>query len=102
MIRRHGCSLILANDPDADRLAVAELLPTGDWHLFTGNEIGTLLGFWEYTQYMKQHPTADKSKLYVVTSTVSSKMLRAIAHREGFNFVETLTGYIHYISMKKN
>ncbi|RHY12850.1 hypothetical protein DYB25_000981 [Aphanomyces astaci] len=99
---KHGCSLILANDPDADRLAVAELLPSGDWHLFTGNEIGTLLGFWEYTQYMKQHPTADKSKLYVVTSTVSSKMLRAIALREGFNFVETLTGYIHYISMKKN
>ncbi|KAH9117377.1 hypothetical protein LEN26_007852 [Aphanomyces euteiches] len=105
---KHGCSLVLANDPDADRLAVAELLPSGEWYVFTGNEIGefvtriiktdeiglgTLLGHWEFVQYMKQHPTADKSQLYVIASTVSSKMLRAIARREGFNFVETLTGF---------
>ncbi|KAF0690105.1 Aste57867_18499 [Aphanomyces stellatus] len=91
--QKHGCTLILANDPDADRLAVAEQLPSGEWHLFTGNEIGTLLGYWQYQQHMKAHPTADKSQLYVVASTVSSKMLRTIARREGFNFVETLTGF---------
>ena len=41
-----GVGLIVANDPDADRLAVAEKLPDGKWHVFSGNEIGTLLGTW--------------------------------------------------------
>jgi phosphomannomutase len=90
----NGCSLILANDPDADRLAVAERdLMTGEWKIFTGNEIGVLLGHWEYTQFMKKNPQADKKKLYFIASTVSSKMLEAIAKKEGLNFVETLTGF---------
>ncbi|OQS00204.1 phosphoglucomutase [Thraustotheca clavata] len=89
----NDCTLVLANDPDADRLAVAELLPSGQWYVFTGNEIGTLLGHWEYTQYMRLNPEADKEQIYVIASTVSSKMLRAIARKEGFNFVETLTGF---------
>ncbi|OQR90918.1 phosphoglucomutase [Achlya hypogyna] len=90
---REGCSLVLANDPDADRLAVAERLPSGQWYVYTGNEIGTLLGHWEYTQHMRLHPDANKDDLYVIASTVSSKMLRAIARKEGFHFVETLTGF---------
>lgn len=90
----NGARLILANDPDADRLAVAEQDPeTKAWKIFTGNEIGVLLGHWELTQYLKQHPDADKSQLYFVASTVSSKMLRAVAQAEGLNFVETLTGF---------
>ncbi|TYZ63927.1 hypothetical protein PybrP1_009500 [[Pythium] brassicae (nom. inval.)] len=90
----HGARLILANDPDADRLAVAEQDPaTKTWTIFTGNDIGLLLGHWELTQYMKQHPDADRTQLYFVASTVSSKMLRAVAHAEGLNFVETLTGF---------
>ena len=40
-----GCDLILANDPDADRLAVAERCrKTGEWTTFTGDQIGTMLG----------------------------------------------------------
>ncbi|TMW67362.1 hypothetical protein Poli38472_012478 [Pythium oligandrum] len=90
----NGARLILANDPDADRLAVAEQDPvTKQWKIFTGNEIGVLLGHWELTQYLKQHPDADRSQLYFIASTVSSKMLRAVAEVEGLNFVETLTGF---------
>ena len=40
-----GCDLILANDPDADRLALAERCrKTGEWTTFTGDQIGTMLG----------------------------------------------------------
>lgn len=89
-----GARLILANDPDADRLAVAEQDPeTKAWKIFTGNEIGVLLGHWELTQYLRLHPEADRTQLYFVASTVSSKMLRAVAEQEGLNFVETLTGF---------
>jgi phosphomannomutase len=43
----HGCDVVLANDPDADRLAVAERSrETGEWAVFTGDQIGALLGSW--------------------------------------------------------
>ncbi|KAI9988925.1 hypothetical protein PInf_022613 [Phytophthora infestans] len=91
----NGARLILANDPDADRLAVAERDPslkTG-WRVFTGNEIGVLLGYWELEQYLRLNPSCDRKQLYFIASTVSSKMLRAVANAEGLNFEETLTGF---------
>lgn len=91
----NGARLILANDPDADRLAVAEKDPSSPsgWRIFTGNEIGVLLGYWELQQYLRLHPDCDRTQLYFVASTVSSKMLRAVANAEGLNFEETLTGF---------
>ena len=35
-----GCRVIVANDPDADRLAVAEKQPDESWKVFSGNELG--------------------------------------------------------------
>jgi phosphoglucomutase/phosphoglucomutase/phosphopentomutase len=47
----HNCDIILANDPDADRLAVAERdRTTGEWTVFTGDQIGTMLGHWLWTR----------------------------------------------------
>lgn len=41
------CDIVLANDPDADRLGVAERdRTTGEWTMFTGDQIGTMLGHW--------------------------------------------------------
>jgi phosphoglucomutase/phosphopentomutase len=90
----HGARLVLANDPDADRLAVAEMDPvTRRWKIFTGNEIGTLLGVWELEQHLRLHPDANRADLYFVASTVSSKALKAVAKAEGLRFEETLTGF---------
>ena len=48
---QHDCSIVLANDPDADRLAVAERnATTGEWTVFKGDEIGTMLGYWLWQQ----------------------------------------------------
>ncbi|KAI8853160.1 hypothetical protein BC829DRAFT_382994 [Chytridium lagenaria] len=74
---KQGINLVLANDPDADRFAVAERQPDGKWHTFTGDQIDGM----------------DISRLAMVASTVSSKMLRSMAEREGFYFEETLTGF---------
>ncbi|XP_065342241.1 phosphopentomutase [Cloeon dipterum] len=90
---REGCSLILANDPDSDRLAAAEQGPGGEWHVFSGNELGALLGWWILHSYRKKNPTADLSNAYMLASTVSSKLLRSMGKKEGFNFIETLTGF---------
>jgi phosphomannomutase len=85
-----GAPLVLANDPDADRLAVAELLD-GQWRMFSGNEIGMLLAHWLMSKEKEKGTAVDK--LAVVASTVSSKMTRALAHKEGMCFEETLTGF---------
>mmetsp|Transcript_49138 Transcript_49138/g.122829 ORF Transcript_49138/g.122829 Transcript_49138/m.122829 type:complete len:493 (-) Transcript_49138:29-1507(-) len=88
--KESGATLVLANDPDADRLAVAELQPNGGWRMFSGNEIGMLLAHWLWTKCVER---GEKGKLAVVASTVSSKMTRALADKEGMRFEETLTGF---------
>ncbi|XP_055336098.1 phosphopentomutase-like [Paramacrobiotus metropolitanus] len=91
---QHGSSVILANDPDADRFALAEKQPGNSWKIFSGNDIGTMLGWWMWNSYCKAHENSKKGdECYMIASTVSSKMLRAIAKMEGFNFEETLTGF---------
>jgi phosphoglucomutase len=81
--------LILASDPDADRLAVAEKV--GDrWHIFSGNQLGALLGAYLFERYPLSKP---RDKLAMLASTVSSRMLAALAKKEGFKFTETLTGF---------
>ncbi|CAG9785791.1 unnamed protein product [Diatraea saccharalis] len=85
-----GVRLVLVNDPDADRLAVAEHdLSSECWKVFTGNEMGTLLGWWLLRQY---EASGDSTDVYVIASVVSSKMLKAIVKGKG-EFVETLTGF---------
>ncbi|XP_072476557.1 phosphopentomutase isoform X2 [Notamacropus eugenii] len=86
--------IILANDPDADRLAVAEKQENGEWKVFSGNETGALLGWWLFTNWKEKNQDQNALKdLYMLSSTVSSKILRAIALKEGFHFEETLTGF---------
>ncbi|CAL1538749.1 unnamed protein product, partial [Lymnaea stagnalis] len=89
---KNKSKVILANDPDADRLAVAERVE-GNWRVFNGNEIGAFLGWWCWVSWRQKNPSIDLSKVYMLSSTVSSKILEAIAKKEGFNFIETLTGF---------
>nr|CAD7439127.1 unnamed protein product [Timema bartmani] len=88
-----GSTVILANDPDADRLAVAEKnVENKSWKVFTGNELGALLGWWSFHCF-KNKTKADLDNVYMLASTVSSKILKSMAAIEGFNFIETLTGF---------
>lgn len=50
----NNCDIIFANDPDADRLAVAERCrQNGKWTVFTGDQIGTMLGHWLWSTLKK-------------------------------------------------
>ena len=80
--------LILANDPDADRFAVAEKVG-GKWHQFTGDQIGVLLGY----HCFQRMDTVEEGEDFMLTSAVSSQMLSCIAAEEGFSVLETLTGF---------
>ncbi|XP_031416136.1 phosphoglucomutase-2 [Clupea harengus] len=94
---KEGATVVLANDPDADRLAVAEKQTSGKWRVFSGNELGALLGWWVFRCWKKQQKAEQVKEnvkdVYMLASTVSSKILRAIAIKEGFHFEETLTGF---------
>ncbi|XP_064860560.1 phosphopentomutase-like [Oncorhynchus nerka] len=66
----------------------------GQWRVFSGNELGALLGWWVYQCWKQTNPDQSTVKsVYMLASTVSSKILRAIALKEGFHFEETLTGF---------
>ncbi|KAI9493550.1 hypothetical protein BDB00DRAFT_822476 [Zychaea mexicana] len=87
---RSGAHLILANDPDADRLAIAERV-NGEWKLFTGNQIGAVLGAACFEKAKASGVPVEK--IAMVASTVSSKFLARMAEVEGFRFEEALTGF---------
>lgn len=89
-----GAKYILANDPDADRLGVAQKCE-GAWKILNGNEIGALLGWWLLKCFKSKKPSYPLSKVHFLASTVSSKILNTIAKKEGINFTETLTGFKH-------
>lgn len=81
-----SADLVLANDPDADRLAVMARDATGALRLLSGNEVGVLLGHYLLTQTHVPSPL-------VVTTIVSSAQLKAIAQALGASYDETLTGF---------
>ncbi len=81
-----GARLILANDPDANRLGVAVPDGAGEWRRLTGNEIGVLLG-----DFVLERTTGPDR--LVITTVVSSPMLAAIAAHYGASHAVTLTGF---------
>ena len=84
-----GADLVIANDPDADRLAVAVPDANGSWQSLTGNEVGLLLG-WRAARRNTTRPVPDAT---LACSLVSSPGLAAIAERFGINVAVTLTGF---------
>lgn len=78
-----GADLVLANDPDGDRCAVA--VPDGrGWRMLTGDEVGVLLGW----HLMTRGATGT-----FANSIVSSTLLGRIAETAGVGHAETLTGF---------
>jgi phosphomannomutase len=90
--RRSGADLVIANDPDGDRLAVAVPDPqvTGGWRTLTGDQVGALLG--SYLLAGSQSDPQPENRL-VVTTIVSSTLLSRIAAAAGAHYAQTLTGF---------
>lgn len=82
--------LMLATDPDADRMGVA-VPHDGDYKLLTGNEMGILLIDW--LTRMKAEAGEDITRKVAVTTIVSTAMPDAIARAKGFEVRRVLTGF---------
>jgi phosphomannomutase len=94
--RRSGAELVIVNDPDGDRLAVAvpdEECSAG-WRTLTGDQVGALLG-----AYLLEREAASAARdqsgtqPLVATTIVSATMLASIAAAAGAQYAETLTGF---------
>ncbi|WP_437729964.1 phospho-sugar mutase [Sorangium sp. So ce1335] len=92
LAKKEGADLVLANDPDVDRLAVAVRRPDGEYVQLTGNQLGVLLGHYLLTERRAQGGGAKERRL-VLASCVSTPMLGAIAAALGVHYEETLTGF---------
>ena len=84
--RRVGADLILANDPDGDRVAAA-VRSNGDFEMLSGNDIGVLLA----DDLLQQ--ASPREKLLVLSTVVSTPMLGSIAAKYGARWEQTLTGH---------
>jgi phosphomannomutase len=84
--------LVLASDPDGDRLAVAVPDPglAGGWRTLTGDQVGALLG-----AFVLDSTTGrpDPGQRLVASTVVSSSLLSSIAAAAGVQYAETLTGF---------
>jgi phosphomannomutase len=80
------CSLVLVNDPDADRLGAAVRARDGRFVTLSGNDIGTLLAF-----YILSH--TPEPKPLVVSTLVSTRMVQKMCSVLGVRYADTLTGF---------
>lgn len=92
LAKKVDADLVLATDPDADRLGVyAKDTKTGEYKVFTGNMSGMLICEYEMSQKKALGILPDNGAL--VTTIVSSNMAQVVAKEYGMKFIECLTGF---------
>ncbi len=93
--------LVIATDPDCDRMGVAARNRAGEMELFTGNQIGSLMAWYRVTKLIEQGviTPANASRCVIIKTFVTTDLQKSIAARHGLRCVETLTGF-KYIGEK--
>src|SRR5699024_10795094 len=89
--KKEDADLLIATDPDADRLGAAVRMPNGEYQVLTGNQIGAIM-----TQYiLTAHKNAGilNDNAAIVKSIVSSELPAAIAKSFGVTTFNVLTGF---------
>jgi phosphoglucomutase len=99
--QKEGADLVIATDPDNDRMGVAVRNPAGDLELFTGNQIGSLMAYYRVLKLKEQGVIRPEnaSRCVIIKTLVTTDLQKAIADRNGMRCVETLTGF-KYIGEK--
>jgi len=91
--RQHDAELILATDPDADRVGIMVKTASGDYVNMTGNQVGVLL-----TEYIASRGKPPKNGM-VIKTIVTTDMVKAVCKKRGLAVMEVLTGF-KYIGEK--
>ncbi|MDR7238912.1 phospho-sugar mutase [Neobacillus drentensis] len=97
--KKVGADLLIATDPDADRLGIAVLNPEGEYVVLTGNQTGALLLDYILTQKKEKGNLPENG--VVLKTIVTSEIGRKIASAYGLETVDVLTGF-KFIAEKIN
>ncbi|PWG00114.1 phospho-sugar mutase [Levilactobacillus bambusae] len=100
MGKQEGADLLVATDPDADRLGAAVRLPNGDYQLMSGNQIASVLLNYILTARQEAHDLPANGR--VVKSIVSTDLATKIAASFGIETVDVLTGFKFIAEQIKN
>jgi phosphoglucomutase len=101
LARKENADLVIATDPDCDRMGVAVRNRAGELVLLTGNQIGSLLTYYRSRTFKELGILNDqnKSRGVIIKTLVTTDLQKAIAQGDGLHCVETLTGF-KYIGAK--
>jgi len=89
--KKTGANLVMATDPDADRVGIAVKTSDGEFVLLNGNQTATLLIFYLITRWKELGKI--KGNEYIVKTVVTSEILKDIAVDNGVESYDTLTGF---------
>ncbi len=101
LAKKENADLVIATDPDCDRMGVAVRNAAGEMELLTGNQIGSLIAASRVKRLIDQGvitPT-NRARCVIVKTLVTTDLQKAIAAKHGLRCVETLTGF-KYIGQK--
>ena len=96
---REHADIVLATDPDADRMGIAVRDNDGKMVLFNGNQTGSMLTYYILTRW-QELGKLDPSK-YVVKTIVTTELIRAIAEKFGVKVYNVLTGFKYIAEIVK-
>ena len=95
LAEKNGADVVLATDPDADRMGCAVRNRAGKIELLTGNQIGALLTDYRLTKFKERSwiPREGSSRVCVINTFVTSQLQDAIGRGHGVKVIKTLTGF---------
>ena len=101
LAEKEAADLVIATDPDCDRMGVAARNSSGQMELLTGNQIGSLMAYYRVQKLLANGviTPANAARCVIVKTLVTTDLQKAIAEKHGLRCVETLTGF-KYIGEK--
>ncbi len=100
LARAKNADLVMATDPDADRLGIAVRKPSGEFVLLNGNQTGALLTWYIISQ--KKKNGALKGNEYIINTIVTSDLLDRIAEANGVKCYNVLTGFKYFAELMRD
>lgn len=98
LAKKTEADIVIATDPDCDRIGVAVRDPNGEMKLISGNQIGSLLVYYRLKKFFELGILNEQNRSHAVTikTFVTTDMQKAIAETFGVRCVETLTGFKYF------
>jgi phosphoglucomutase len=98
LAKKTNAEIVIATDPDADRLGVAVRDPKGEMKLINGNQIGSLLSYYRLKKFFELGILNEQNRSHAVTikTFVTTDMQKVISESFGVRCVETLTGFKYF------